>query len=157
VTEITDYPFEETITFRLGTAKPVQFPLYLRIPGWCEKASIEVNGDSIDAKAAPLSYTRIARRWEDGDTIVLRLPMRVTVQRWAKNHNAASVDYGPLTFSLRIGEKWSRYGGSEAWPEWEVLPTTDWNYGLVLSAENPGGSFQISKSIEPLPANPFTP
>ena len=59
--------------------------------------------------------------------------MRIAVRTWAKNHNAVSVDYGPLTFSLKIGEKWTRYGGTDDWPEWEVHPTTAWNYGFVLN------------------------
>src|SRR5438552_9326100 len=74
---------------------------------------------------------------------MLRFPMGVTVRRWQKNHNAVSVDYGPLTFSLRIGEEWTRYGGTDAWPEWEVRPTTAWNYGLVLAAGDPAKSLQI--------------
>jgi hypothetical protein len=49
---------------------------------------------------------------------------------------AVSVRRGPLWYSLRIGEDWRRYGGTEDWPATEVLPTTPWNYGLVLG---PGG------------------
>ena len=46
----------------------------------------------------------VEREWKEGDVLVLRLPMKLTVKTWAKNHNAVSVDYGPLTFSLEIGE-----------------------------------------------------
>ena len=42
------------------------------------------------------------------------------------------MDRGPLTYSLAIGEKWERCGGTDQWPEWQVLPTTAWNYGLLL-------------------------
>ncbi len=56
--------------------------------------------------------------------------------------NAVSVDYGPLTFSLKIGEKWTRYGKNENWPEWEVYPTTPWNYGLELSSKNVAEEFR---------------
>ena len=98
-----------------------------------------------------------SRGWKNGDTVSLELPMQVAVRTWAKNHNAVSVDYGPLTFSLRIGEKWNRYGNNPAWPEWEVLPTTPWNYGLVFNPQTPGQSFQLVQRAGPLPANPFTP
>src|SRR5713226_1566376 len=83
--------------------------------------------------------------------------MHVAVRRWEQNHKAASVDYGPLTFSLSIGERWTRYGNSQAWPEWEVRPTTAWNYGLVLGDQSPVQSFRVVKKEGPLAANPFTP
>jgi hypothetical protein len=82
----------------------------------------------------------------------------VDVQKWEKNQNAASVSYGVLTFSLKIGERWQRCGGTDAWPEMEVFPTTLWNYGLVLNEENPAKSFEVVKrGGGPLPAQPFTP
>lgn len=157
IAEVTDYPFSENIGLKLSLSKPVEFPLYLRIPDWCEKAVVKVNGTSIGAKADALSYARIARVWKDGDTVSLELPMKVRVRAWEQNHNAASVEYGPLTFSLEIGEKWTSYGTNAAWPEWEVHPATDWNYGLVLDAKSPESSFRVVKRAGPLAANPFTP
>jgi hypothetical protein len=95
---------------------------------------------------------RIQRTWNDGDRVTLQLPMQITTRRWEQNKNAASVDYGPLTFALKIGEKWQRYGGTDAWPEFEVFPTTPWNYGLVLD-----GAFELVRNGGPLPDQPFTP
>jgi hypothetical protein len=114
-----------------------------------------VNGKSIALRAKPLSHAVIDREWKHGDSVTLRLPMRVTVRRWAKNHNAASVNYGPLTFSLKIDEQWTRYGGTDAWPEWEVRPKTAWNYGLVLNESDPANSIEILKNRQPLAPNPF--
>jgi hypothetical protein len=48
-----------------------------------------------------------------------------------------------------------RYGGTDAWPEWEVLPTSDWNYALELDG-GPEHSFEIDKKTGRLPQNPFT-
>jgi len=83
--------------------------------------------------------------------------MEVSVKRWPRNQNAVSVEYGPLTFALRISEKWTRYGSNEQWPEWEVFPTTAWNYGLVLNERSPSRSFQVVRKKGPLPENPFAP
>jgi hypothetical protein len=69
--------------------------------------------------------------------------MEVWVQKWEKNQNAVSVSRGVLTFSLKIGERWQRCGGTDAWPELEVFPTTPWNYGLVLDETNPAASFEV--------------
>ena len=71
----------------------------------------------LTAKAEPLSYLVVERQWSDGDTLRLQLPMCTTVRTWPKNHDAVSVDYGPLCFSLQIGERWQRYGRGGAWPE----------------------------------------
>src|SRR6266568_5293251 len=151
ISEETDYPFGDTVTLKISTAKPSGFPLHLRIPRWCDKPSAKVNGKGVSLGAREHSYVIIDREWKEGDVVVLRLPMRVTVKTWGKNHNAVSVNYGPLTFSLRIGENWTRYGGTEPWPEWEVTPTTPWNYGLVLNEHDPAKSFQI---VKPTRTNP---
>ncbi len=118
---------------------------------------LTLNGRRIEAKAGPLSYLVVEREWSDGDTVSLQLPMRTVVRTWKKNQNAVSVDYGPLSFSLRIGERWQRYGRNDAWPEWEVFPATPWNYGLVLDKQNPAGSFELVRRQGPLARQPFTP
>jgi len=81
--------------------------------------------------------------------------MRVTVKRWAKNQNAASVNYGPLSYSLAIKEEWKKYGKNPKWPEWEVLPRSDWNYGLVLNEKDPAKSLEVDRRKGDM-ANPFT-
>ena len=157
ISEATDYPFEETVTLRISSERPVTFPLYLRIPRWCSAASVKINGHGVSLKAKPLTYVVLNRAWKDGDSVSLQLPMQVSVRKWEKNNNAVSVDYGPLTFSLKIGERWARYGGTDVWPEFEVFPTTPWNYGLVLDQRNPAKSFKLARKPGPLPAQPFTP
>ncbi len=156
VTEESDYPFGDTITLKIATEKSVAFPLYLRIPHWCEKPVIEVNGNPLSLEAKAPAYAVIHRTWKDGDVISLRLPMQVAVARWDKNHRAASVNYGPLSFSLKIDERWVRSGGSDAWPDFEVFPATPWNYGLVLDEHDPAKSFELVKKSAAPAANPFT-
>lgn len=108
-------------------------------------------------KAQPLCWIVLEQTWKDGDIIRLELPMRVRVHRWEKNKNAVSVDYGPLTYSLKIGERWKSYGGSSEFPAYEVFPTTPWNYGLVLDEKPPTTSFKVVKRSGPLASQPFTP
>ena len=63
---------------------------------------------------------------------------------------------GPLAYSLAIGEKWIRSGGTDQWPAFEVFPTTPWNYGLIVDTANPAASFKVVKSRGPA-IFPFTP
>src|SRR4051812_2678929 len=157
IVEQTDYPFSDTVTLSIASEGSAKFPLYLRIPQWCDEPVIRVNGRKLSFQAKPASYAVVDRTWNNGDTATLKLPMRVSVKQWPRNHDAVSVDYGPLTFTLRIGEKWIRYGDNQNWPEWELYPTTAWNYGLVLNDRNPARSFEVVHKKGPLPENPFTP
>ncbi|MGI5230473.1 beta-L-arabinofuranosidase domain-containing protein [Actinoallomurus sp. CA-142502] len=146
VTEETAYPFEETVTLRLSTPRPVEFPLYLRIPGWCDRPALRVNGEAMPLKATPPCYAVVSRLWRAGDRVELRLPMRAVTRTW--NRGAASVSYGPLTFSLAIEERWRRSGGTSSWPEYEVGAGSPWNYGLD------GSSFDVRRRAAT--GNPFT-
>jgi hypothetical protein len=158
ITEETDYPFRDTVKLSVETAQPSKFPLYLRVPRWCDAASVTVNGANAGARSKPLEFIRLERLWHDGDTVVLRMPMKVAVRRWPKNKDAASVDFGPLSFSLAIQERFAKYGATKTeWPEWEVFPESPWNYGLVLDQKNPAASIKVIDNSGPLAAQPFTP
>jgi hypothetical protein len=65
------------------------------------------------------------------------------------------VDRGPLTYSLKIGEKYVREGGTDEWPAWEIHPATPWNYGLVLKKNNPTSSFKVVRNDWPGDNQPF--
>ena len=149
IAEITDYPFDESVRFQVATSKPVQFPLYLRVPGWCKTPELELNGRALPVDAEPRSYVRVDRTWEDGDVLELTLPMTIRVTRWTENNNSASVHRGPLTYSLKIGEKYVREGGTDEWPAWEIHPVTPWNYGLVLDEQDPASSFEVVENPMP--------
>jgi hypothetical protein len=158
ITEKTDYPFRETVKFTFETTKPAKFPLYLRVPRWCDSATVSINGKPARAQSKPLAFIRLEREWHHGDTVTLQMPMKLTVRRWPKNQNAASVDYGPLSFSLAIKERFASYGTRNPnWPEWDVFPDSPWNYGLLLDGQNPASSFKLIETGRPLAAQPFTP
>jgi hypothetical protein len=152
----TPYPFDDTIQFAVGTTKPVSFPLYLRVPGWCEKPALRINGEKTPIHAEPRTFLVLDRTWKDGDTIGLTLPMELKLRYWTRNGNTVSVERGPLTYSLKIGEKYTRHGGTDAWPAFEVHPTTAWNYGLVLDADQPlDKQLEVRKKTWPADNQPF--
>ena len=139
----------------ISTAEDVSFPIYLRIPGWCERPELKINGRKKKISARPDSYILIDRSWADGDKVMLRLPMDIKIKTWAKNHDSVSVSRGPLTYSLKIGEKYVRQGGTDKWPVWEIYPTSDWNYGLLLTAEDPVEQFEVIYRPWPEDDQPF--
>lgn len=114
----------------------MRFPLVLRVPAWCADPVVEAGGSRVDTPAGP-AFTRIERTWSDGDRVTLRFPQHTTVRTWSDNHGSVSVDRGPLTYSLRIGEEHRRIGGTDRFPAYEVHATGPWNYGLVLDPRDP--------------------
>ncbi|MCL4506401.1 MAG: glycoside hydrolase family 127 protein [Chloroflexi bacterium] len=153
VEEKTDYPFSGKVTLVVGQSVrlPYSFPLYLRVPGWCREFTVAVNGEDLNLEGLEdLSglYVRIEREWKVGDVVDIDMGMQITLTEWPRT-GSVSVNRGPLTYSLRIGEQWRRCGGSEVWPEWEVLPTTAWNYGLIVDRDNPAASFELGAVIAP--------
>ena len=156
ITEKTDYPFGETVDLTISTPHAVQFPLLLRIPRWCRTATVRINGKLQSHVPSPASYVVIERTWKDGDDVSLELPMEISLSVWDKNKNSVSVNRGPLTYSLRIGEKWVFSDRSDPWPKSEVFPTTPWNYGLIVNHDNPADSFTILKKTASA-EQPFTP
>lgn len=134
IEEETNYPFEETITFRIVSADNVVFPLLLRVPTWAKNPSLKINGSAQKVDGTRAGFIRIDREWNNGDTVELRLPMEICVKKWPAQNDSQSIEFGPLTFSLRIGEKVQPVGGAEGWPAFEYAPVTSWNYGLPLDA-----------------------
>ncbi len=156
ITEDTWYPFGDIIDFTIWTNSPVTFPLYLRIPSWSKGATILVNGEEQKADLLPGHYAVITREWQNGDQVRLAFSPKIMVEKWEKIGNAVSVRRGPLWFSLKIGEEWKRYGGTDAWPAYEILPKTPWNYGLVVEPSQPEASISLVSQKAPA-YQPFEP
>jgi DUF1680 family protein len=156
VSEDTSYPFGDHADLTVAAERPVEFPLYLRIPGWAAKVGVEVNGREVEGDLAGPGYTVLRRLWRHGDRVRLEFPMDIRVALWPRIGNAVSVRRGPLWYSLKIGEEWKRYGGTDAWPALEILPTTEWNYGLLVNPGNPGATMRVAAQTKPA-YQPFEP
>lgn len=140
ITEETDYPFNETACFSIMTACEVEFPLHLRIPGWCKEGSITLP-DGTKERGSGGTYVILRRTWKDGDTIALTLPMTLQYER--RYQGAVSITRGPLVFSLHVDEEWKRIDGDEHSSDWEVYPKKSWNYAISLNTENLDSSIKV--------------
>lgn len=158
--EDTKYPFDGTVTFKIQTDSPIEFPLHLRVPGWCQDpVKLLLNNRPLAAQSRAGAFLRLNRIWQAGDTLVMQLPMSVNLTTWKANQNSVSVNRGPLTFSIKIGEKLVPYQPQqlkEPWPAWEIVPTTPWNYALEFDATNPAASFKVVTKPWPGSNMPFT-
>jgi hypothetical protein len=128
LSEETDYPFRETIRLTIQPETAQRFPLRMRIPAWATAAMLTVNGHSEPTPAAG-SFALIDRVWNAGDRVELKLPMAPRTSRWF-NHSVA-VERGPLVFSFPIGESWVKLRDRGMTADWQVFPSSQWNYALV--------------------------
>jgi hypothetical protein len=75
-------------------------------------------------------------------------------------NGAIALERGPLVYSLKIGESWTRVNADKPHRElphgdFEVRPTTAWNYGLVLDEKNLESN--VSFEERPVGPKPFSP
>lgn len=169
--EETNYPFDEVIRLTVQTDKEVEFPLYLRIPTWANQAQIHINGQKVTTPVTSGQYACIRRTWKNDDKVELTLPMQLSLRTWQVNKNSVSVNYGPLTMSLKIREKyvksdsketaigdsqWQKDADASQWPTYEIYPDSPWNYSLVLNKDNALKDFKVIKKQWPADNFPFT-
>jgi len=103
VAQETSYPWDGDVAITVRTAAPAKFDLMLRIPGWCPKHAIKVNGKPFAAPVAK-GYAKIRRMWSDGDRVELSLAMpiqRVAAHpRVAEDSGRVALQRGPLVYCL---------------------------------------------------------
>jgi hypothetical protein len=159
IAEDTEYPFRDTIAFTITPAHATAFPLLLRIPAWTDRPTIAINGHAVAGTIAPGTFHRVARTWKAGDRVTVTLPMPIRTTRWV--NASVALSRGPLVFSLKMGEDWRELTHGMKQPaispskDWEVLPTTPWNYALVLDPAQPSRSIAVQE--RPVGASPFSP
>ncbi len=152
IDQATDYPFRTESTLTITTAQPVAFPLELRIPGWCAKPTVRVNGKQREG-VEPGTFHRIEREWKSGDVVQLQFPMTPTTSRWI--NDSVSITRGPLVFSLLIEEDWKIIESvlDGRFHTHEIRPASAWNYALILNDQGqPAIETIVSDSM---PAQPF--
>jgi hypothetical protein len=163
LTTTTDYPFGETIRITVESDRAVEFPLYLRIPGWCQQARIGVCGAPVQATPDEKGFVRIARTWSKGDVVELKFPMQPRVVCGSETEFPAanrgyfdfepaalfqprrlpyaSVSLGPLLFALPIPDVDPNTPAADA----------KWQYALDTDTSRQGTDIRVER--QPMPAH----
>jgi hypothetical protein len=105
---------------------------------------------------SPGTFHTIRQEWQPGETqvrVYLPLPVRVET----RDNGAVTLHRGPLVLALRIGEEWRQVRGETPHADWEVHPTTPWNYALYLDPARPHVFVRVAPSAQPVGDNPFSP
>lgn len=99
----TDYPKADEIVFNVSQiVKPSNFGISLRIPNWCENASLKINGKTTKI-VNENGYATIQRKWKTGDKIWLKLPMKLRIEPTNDNPNLIALMNGPLVLAGDLG------------------------------------------------------
>ncbi len=146
IVERGSYPFGNDVQLEVKKSKGGEWPLFVRIPGWCDEANVAVNGESAgDAK--PGTFLRVLRRWQVGDVVTLQFPQKTQLSFW--DRGAMAIRRGPLLYALKMEakecvvkrykvpyeERWIENDGECEFPRKEILPAAPWGYALLLDGE----------------------
>jgi uncharacterized protein len=100
----TRYPWDSKVKLTLEPEQASRFEVKLRIPEWCDGASLSVNGEAQDRLMPRKGYARVSRQWQAGDVIELDLPM--TIQRIEAHPSVkagvgrVALQRGPIVYCL---------------------------------------------------------
>lgn len=152
VTAQTRYPYQQEILFSVEPAEPVTFPFSVRIPGWCRRATLSLNGQPVAVTLEPGTFYTLERAWQPGDTLHLELPFEPGLERWPDH--GVSLTYGPLNLAFPVPtraeieaenstvrqQKDTLRETYEArpivvksdFPAWNLYPAGPWNYALHI-------------------------
>ncbi len=102
------YPWDGNVRISVDPAAPTAFNLMVRVPEWCQGATIKVNGQAVANSRIVRGYTQIQRTWKAGDVVELAMPMPVQA---VKAHPLVVADAGkvalmrgPLVYCLESAD-----------------------------------------------------
>jgi len=102
--QTSNYPWDGYVRIEFQQVSTKAFSLYLRIPGWCAKASVKLNGKQVRLEPVSGQYLQINANWSEGDVIELDLPMPVRLIEAnplvEEARNQVVVMRGPLVYCL---------------------------------------------------------
>ena len=100
----TAYPHEGSVRLEIHPDAPLDFALFLRVPGWARSVRVSVNGETVDASAAQRGYLRLERTWRAGDRVELELEMPIETvfadPRVGNDQGRVALMRGPLVYCL---------------------------------------------------------
>ena len=105
LTQETDYPWDGTVRLTINRVpKKQSLSLYLRIPEWCTRAILSVNGEAMQTATTPNTYVEVNRVWKKGDKVelVMDMPVRLLESHplVEETRNQVVVKRGPLVYCL---------------------------------------------------------
>ncbi|MBN2128982.1 MAG: glycoside hydrolase family 127 protein [Sedimentisphaerales bacterium] len=97
----TDYPTSGLVKLVIDPSEAMEFPLLLRIPSWCPKATLVINGQTPVEASPGESLHEIRRVWKPADSVTLDMPMPWRLIRGRKSQEGrAALMRGPVVYCI---------------------------------------------------------
>ncbi|MCB9460610.1 MAG: glycoside hydrolase family 127 protein [Anaerolineaceae bacterium] len=99
----TTFPDEDTTRLLFTCHKPTSLALKIRYPYWAEGMTLTVNGEAVAVDGEPGSYVTIEREWQDGDEVIIKLPMSLRLEALPGEPDIVAFMYGPIVLVGALG------------------------------------------------------
>ncbi len=97
LTQETHYPMENRVRIKVAASQPVEYTLYVRIPGWTKDPVLAVNGRRVTEGVQPGTFAAVRRTWKEGDVVELELAMPLRLEQVDVQHaDQVALLRGPL-------------------------------------------------------------
>ena len=99
VTQQTSFPRSDSTKLVIDGDGPLD--IKLRVPGWAVRGfHVSINGASQNVDATPGSYLTLSRTWKTGDTIEIRMPFSIRIERALDRPDTQSIFWGPVLLQI---------------------------------------------------------
>ncbi len=151
LTQKTRYPWDGGVQIGVEPQGAADFAVCVRIPGWCEGATVKFNGQPIEAKAET-GFVAMRRTWKAGDVVELDMPMPIrqvaAAPEVAEDVGRLAIQRGPVVYCLESCDNATTAVGQIAIPKGAKLEAKfkpDLLCGVVV-IEGPGAFHAYSLS-----------
>src|SRR6202035_2274948 len=96
---------------RLRRARPAVFTIALRVPGWARQRDVALSvNDTPFAITVRSGYAMLTRRWQEGDVVVITIPLELRIEAAPGDPDLIAVLRGPMVLAGDLGPaaaKWN--------------------------------------------------
>jgi hypothetical protein len=105
VRQETKFPESDRTRLTLKCRQPIAGTVKIRYPLWATRPmEITVNGKRQELDALPGDYVSVARQWQDGDTVDIRLPAGLRCETLPGEDDVVALLYGPIVLAGELGK-----------------------------------------------------
>ena len=97
ISQMTDYPFGGRIVFSIGSQHPLDAAIALRIPQWCERYHLTVDGEPVEEAPLVDGYRILERSWGTETEICLVLEIS---PEWIQTNPRVREDAGKVAMAV---------------------------------------------------------